>query len=132
MSKRALAYYLGFLVVTALGLLPRWVHAQTITINTGSQATELVDANHNPVSHSYQPATSQVYWVNLAECKLNWVYQISVTTLGMRIRDYGSVGRSYRELIAAYGIQPIHTIRFVGELLLSELSMRRAQFIFLS
>lgn len=83
MSKRALASYLGFLVITALGLLPRWVHAQTITINTGSQATELVDANHNPVSHSYTPATSQLYWVNLAECKNNWVYQVSVTTLGI-------------------------------------------------
>ncbi len=85
MTKRLFASIWGFLVLAALGLLSAPVAAQTtttgtITINTGSQATELVDVNHNPVSHAYQPATSEIYWVNLAECKLNWQYQISVTT----------------------------------------------------
>lgn len=88
MPKRLLASIYGFLFFAALALRPtpaaaQTVTAGTITINTGSQATELVDINHNPVSHSYQPATSQLYWVNLAECKLNWVYQISVTTLNI-------------------------------------------------
>ena len=88
MLKHPLTSILGFLVLAAIGLAPARVEAQTtttgtITINTGSQATELVDSNHNPVSHSYTPATSQLFWVNLAECKLGWQYQVSVTTLGI-------------------------------------------------
>jgi hypothetical protein len=78
MSKRSLALVVGFLLIAALGLLPRQVRAQTITINTGSQATQLVDASGSSASRSYQP--DKPFWVNHAECEAGWQYKISVTT----------------------------------------------------
>ncbi len=91
MSKRLLASILGFLVLTALGLWPATVAAQTttgqsITVNTGSQATELVDKNGNPATHTYTPANP--FWVNLSECQADWSYQISVTGAGIASQPF--------------------------------------------
>jgi len=54
--------------------------AASITINTGSQATQLVDQNGNAVTHGY--TSDHPFWVNLQECRAGWQYQVSVTTVG--------------------------------------------------
>jgi hypothetical protein len=128
MLNRPLASMMGFLVLAALGLAPTQAAAQTtttgtITINTGTQATELVDANHNPVSHSYQPATSQLFWVNLSECRLGWQYQVSVTTAGIgsaTMEVWAGLGSAdcsqttYRYGTGVYGTQQCWRVASVG------------------
>jgi hypothetical protein len=85
MLKSPLAFMCMPAVSAAIGLLPNLAFAQTtttgaITINTGSQATQLVDKVHKSVSHSY--LSDHPFWVNLDECRQGWQYQISVSTIG--------------------------------------------------
>ena len=86
MSRRLLALMSVFGVVTALGLAPSLARAQTttaanISVVTGTQATQLVDSSNNPVTHTF--VSDQPFWVNLAECKAGWQYQVSITTVGI-------------------------------------------------
>ena len=93
MRKFTLALKLALAAVIALSVFSRPAAAQTtttpttasITVVTNSTATQLVDKNHNPVSHSYTP--NHPFWVNLDECHNGWVYQISVTTVGTQNLD---------------------------------------------
>jgi len=85
MRKFTLALKLAIATVIALSVFSRPAVAQTtttasITINTGTQATQMVDANNNAVTHSY--TSDHPFWVNLDECHAGWQYQISVTTVG--------------------------------------------------
>lgn len=84
MRKPTLALKLVLAAVTALSVFSRPAAAQTttasITINTGTQATQLVDKYSNAVTHDY--TSDHPFWVNLNECRAEWQYQISVTTVG--------------------------------------------------
>ena len=82
MPKLPIASFLELLALAIVGLLPSRGAAQTttgtITVITGTQATELVDANGTPVSRSYVP--THPFWVNRHECEAGWQYQIGLTT----------------------------------------------------
>lgn len=102
-----------FLVVTALGLTPARVHAQltgaAINVNTDPLATKLVDANGNSVTHSY--ISDQPYWVNLAECRAGWQYQISLTDVGIGSTTLevwaGSTGSDCSQPLSRFGANPV-------------------------
>jgi hypothetical protein len=86
MRKFTPALKLVLAAVTTLSLFSRPAVAQTtttasITINTGSTATQLVDKNGNAVTHSY--TSDHAFWVNMDECHAGWQYQLSVTTVSV-------------------------------------------------
>ena len=95
MRKFTLALKLALAAVTALSVFSRPAAAQTtttttttttgITVVTNSTATQLVDKNHNPVTHSY--TSDHPFWVNLDECHYGWEYQVSITTVGTQNLD---------------------------------------------
>ncbi len=84
MPKRLLTSILGFLVLTALGLVPATVAAQSIAVNKTSQATFLADKSGKQFSHSYTPSTTQALWVNKNECQQDLKYQVSITATGIQ------------------------------------------------
>jgi hypothetical protein len=81
MSKPILAFILTLAALSS-HQVPAFAQTATgsITINTGSQATQLVDSNKNAVTHSY--TSDHPFWVNLNECRAGWQYQVSVSTVG--------------------------------------------------
>lgn len=79
MLRTALTYAFCAAALAAPAFYTTDAHADTysITVNTNSQATYLVDKDGNTVSHSF--ISDHAFWVNLEECKADWRYNISVS-----------------------------------------------------